>query len=183
MSRSRDSGEIAAPQHPTHVALHSPSPACILCSVHQCVGLSRLAVPCHLRVCLLRLCLMHGRVGLLAGGGGAPLCYGRLWHARDTRPAREVALKEKGSWLMPWLRHSASRRRAHSISPPRAPRGRARPPVPPRPPPGPRPARAPLSPARAVAGSAACRASCALCAELGLFIRIETCSSSVQRCM
>ena len=82
LSRSRDSGEIAAPQHPTHVALHSPSPACILCSVHQCVGLSRLAVPCHLRFCLLHLiylrrCLMHGRVGLLAGGGaGAPLLLG-----------------------------------------------------------------------------------------------------------
>ena len=36
----------------------------------------------------------------------------------------------------------------------------------------------------AVAGSAACRASCALCAELGLLIRIETCSSMyTERCV
>lgn len=73
---------------------------------------------------------------------------------------------------MPWLRHSASRRRAHyyPLRLPAAARagagGRAA-----------GPGAGGRAAPSAVAGSAACRASCALCAELGLLIRIETCSS------
>ena len=175
LSRSRDSGEIAAPQQPTQRGAALPltrmhplfrAPVCGSQPPRRPMPLACLPPASHLPAALSDAwpCWAVGW-----GWGGCPSAA-RLRHARDTRPAREVPLKKKGSWLMPWLRHSASRRRAHSYPPPR-PRARA----------GGRGAgrggraRAPARAPSAVAGSAACRASCALCAELGLFI--ETCGS------
>ena len=139
LSRSRDSGEIAAPQHPTQrgaaltlTRMHRlfRAPVCGSQPPRRPMPLACLPPASHLPAALSDAwpcwAMLHG----WGWGWGCPsMCYGRQRrHARDTRPAREVALKEKGSWLMPWLRHSASRRRVHTPYPPipPAPRPRAR---------------------------------------------------------